>query len=619
MSSLISLDEVRRSDGAPSPMIVADNAHVTYRVYASGKKLSARDKMFSMNALRGGRGLHTVPALRGVSFTASRGETIGVVGHNGSGKSTLFKAMSGLIPTSDGTILAADRPVLLGVNAALMPELSGENNIKIGLLAMGFSSEEADAQVGPIADFAELNEFIHHPMRTYSSGMAARLRFAIASAKTHSILLVDEALAVGDRRFKMKSEKRIRELRDSAGLVMIVSHSAGSLRDTCERVLWIHKGELRADGPAKDVIDEYVRWTKNPGAATVGATPVAKKQSSAKKKPAPPVGVPIAPQPTEAEPRAESAAGGATATTSSRVPPAAPLTRPIEDDGGQSLFDELLRGLEPETPQESAEETKRSIARAESEARAATRRERYQREADRRVRKRVIAAIITGAAILGAIGVGAAFALATSGVAVKPASMSSPRPEISATVEGVPQPVIAAFTGGESPVVCASEDAEAVATFAWDVTDAINVQLATTADAADLDPESETMPLTAKTFTLPFPCAEETTSYTLTAFGADGTRVSKSVTVTRQLTPATSPGNSNQPSAPQPVAPPPATSPSTPPTAPTPQPTAPQPPAPSLPPVLPTIPAPEPTQDPPAPEETAPTEGASGESTAPTS
>ena len=157
------------------------------------------------------------------------------------------------------------------MNAALVPELSGENNIRLGLLAMGFTPEEAAEHVDEIADFAELNDFIYHPMRTYSSGMAARLRFAIASAKAHSILLIDEALAVGDRRFRTKSEKRINELRSSAGLVMIVSHSTGSLKETCERVLWVHKGELIADGPTDDVIDEYIAWTKNPGSNAVGA------------------------------------------------------------------------------------------------------------------------------------------------------------------------------------------------------------------------------------------------------------------------------------------------------------------------------------------------------------
>ncbi|WP_137845660.1 ABC transporter ATP-binding protein [Microbacterium sp. 2FI] len=361
--------------GGPRPMIVVDDAHVTYRVYASGKRMSARDSVFNLRALRGGRGLNTIPAVRGVTFTASEGETIGVIGHNGSGKSTLFRAMSGLIPTSEGTIWAADRPVLLGVNAALLPELSGENNIKLGLLAMGFTPDEASAQIDEIADFAELNEFIHHPMRTYSSGMGARLRFAIASAKAHSILLVDEALSVGDRRFKLKSEQRIRELRDSAGLVMIVSHSVSSLRDTCERVLWIHKGELRADGPAKDVIADYVKWTKQPGGGAVGAASAGDpKRSTAAKKPSMP-----------AEAQAQSAAAVVqvepagierpSAVPKTQMPVSAPQTAPLESP------------------------------------RATIRRKSFYRSVRERTRREIIALAVTGAAILIGIGAGAALAL----------------------------------------------------------------------------------------------------------------------------------------------------------------------------------------------------------------
>lgn len=612
----MTLDEAQRSNIASQPMIIADNAHVTYRVYASGKKLSARDKMFSVNALRGGRGLHTVPALRGVSFTASQGETIGVVGHNGSGKSTLFKAMSGLIPTSEGTIRAADRPVLLGVNAALMPDLSGENNIKIGLLAMGFSPEEAAAQVGPIADFAELNEFIHHPMRTYSSGMAARLRFAIASAKAHSILLVDEALAVGDRRFKMKSEKRIRELRDSAGLVMIVSHSAGSLRDTCERVLWIHKGELRADGDAKDVIADYVKWTKNPSAATVGAASVTKAKPGAKKV-APPAGA-VPPDAASETKKLQPAGQKVSLPTQDSVPREPHVaTKPADEDNALSLFDQLLRGLEPETPSEAAQETKRSIARTENDARAATRRERYQREAEKRVRKRIIATVITGGAILAAIGIGAAFALATSGAAATPLSVSSPVPETSATSVAVPQPVIVGFTAAKAPVRCASEDAEALATFAWEVTDATKVQLAVTSTVADSGDLADSIPAKAKKFTLPFPCASESESYTLTAVGEDGTRVSKAVTVAREIDPTAPPQDSSPNTPTQPGVPgtqTPVTGPTQPPTGTTPEPdpeptVAPEP----QPTDEPVIPVPEPTEEPPPTTEEPPIEDPVGE------
>ncbi|MFD4959668.1 ABC transporter ATP-binding protein [Microbacterium sp. NPDC058389] len=372
-------------------MMVVDDAHVTYRVYASGKRMSARDSVFSVRALRGGRGLKTVPALRGVSFTASEGETIGVIGHNGSGKSTLFRAMSGLIPTSQGSIWAADRPVLLGVNAALVPGLSGENNIKLGLLAMGFSPEEASAHVDEIADFAELNEFIHHPMRTYSSGMGARLRFAIASAKAHSILLIDEALSVGDRRFKLKSEERIRELRDSAGLVMIVSHSAGSLRDTCERVLWIHKGELRADGPTKDVIDDYVKWTKQPGGGAVGAASATPAPSSA---------------------AARRRARAARVARNGELTEVSPAARPAESPA--QLADELQPAAAPAAagPPEPAGSTQATALPAPPEnPRVLARRERFYRAARAQSRRRIIALAITAAAILIAIGAGAALAL----------------------------------------------------------------------------------------------------------------------------------------------------------------------------------------------------------------
>jgi len=414
-------------------MIVVDDAHVTYRVYASGKRMSARDSVFSLNALRGGRGLKTVPALRGVTFTASEGESIGVIGHNGSGKSTLFRAMSGLIPPSEGTIWAADRPVLLGVNAALVPELSGENNIKLGLLAMGFTPEEAAAHIDDIADFAELNEFIHHPMRTYSSGMGARLRFAIASAKAHSILLVDEALAVGDRRFRLKSEQRIRELRDSAGLVMIVSHSVSSLRDTCERVLWIHKGELRADGDAKSVIDEYTRWVKQPGQGAVGAASTAKG-----KRPA------MSPAKSSSPRKAPDAARIAEPESVVRAAPpepivAAPAVR--EHDVQQvrlPTFDQLLSGeamqpvvasdrKHPRTKQRPAREPSvatRPITLPGASPRDAARRERYLRATRDRNRRRIIALAITGAAILIAVAAGAAIALV--GVLTHTATLPAP-------------------------------------------------------------------------------------------------------------------------------------------------------------------------------------------------
>lgn len=488
------------SRALPRPMIVADNAHVNYTVHASGKRVSGNESLISLRSLRGGRDLKTIPALRGVTFTASEGETIGVVGHNGSGKSTLFRAMSGLIPTSEGTILARDRPVLLGVNAALVPELSGENNIKLGLLAMGFSAEEANARVDEIADFAELNEFIYHPMKTYSSGMGARLRFAIASAKAHSILLIDEALAVGDRRFRTKSENRINELRDTAGLVMIVSHSVGSLRDTCDRVLWVHKGELVADGPTDDVIDDYIAWTKKPGAGAVGAA-----SESAPRSKHSPTGVGSDPKPTGAIGQLKNA------------------------DGGQLVAGASSDALSP---------------------RAVTRRENFRRDAVKQRRRNLVLLSLTGAAIILAVAAGAIIGtLATAdglpGSEDSVVEVASP----SATPTSLP-PTIATFSSNSATAECAAEDDNLEVQLNWEISGAMSVALAIGESATDAlsAPTRAGLPLKAAEYVVPFSCAMEATVYTLTAENESGQRVSAPVQISRVL--PTEPEEDPEPSTP---------------------------------------------------------------------
>ncbi|EFQ82663.1 ABC transporter, ATP-binding protein [Aeromicrobium marinum DSM 15272] len=237
------------------PTVVVDDVHVTYRVHATGKAAAGVDTRGGL--LRRARSTRTVHALRGVSFTAHENDSVGIIGPNGSGKSTLMRTLVGLTPTSAGAVHAASRPNLLGVGAALIRDLSGANNVVLGCLAMGLDRDEIDARFDEIVDFAGLREFIDLPMRTYSSGMTARLKFAIATARAHDILIVDEALAVGDRQFRARSEERIREIRDNAGTVFLVSHSMGSIRDTCNRVVWIDRGRVVMDGPTDDVVDAY--------------------------------------------------------------------------------------------------------------------------------------------------------------------------------------------------------------------------------------------------------------------------------------------------------------------------------------------------------------------------
>jgi teichoic acid transport system ATP-binding protein len=237
------------------PTVIVDDVHVTYRVYASGRP--AKEASFLRKRTSSMRRLREVHAVRGISFTAHEGEAIGVIGSNGSGKSTLLRTIAGLTPPTKGAVWAETEPTLLGVNAALINDLSGERNIVLGGLALGMTPDEVKEKYDSIAEFAAIGEFLDLPMRTYSSGMQARLRFAIAASVTHRVLLIDEALAVGDAKFQRRSEQRIRELRGEAGTVFLVSHSLKSVLDTCERALWIDKGILRLDGPAGEVVEAY--------------------------------------------------------------------------------------------------------------------------------------------------------------------------------------------------------------------------------------------------------------------------------------------------------------------------------------------------------------------------
>lgn len=245
--------ELVRDGERGDPVVVVDDLHVTYRVFATGKAAgNARSGLLKVT-----RGVREVHALKGVSFVAYENESIGVIGSNGSGKSTLMRALTGLTPAAKGAVYARSRPNLLGVGAALLPNLSGSRNIVLGGLAMGFTRDEVEHLRDEIVDFAELEDSIDLPMRTYSSGMQARLKFSIAAAKTHDILIIDEALAVGDRRFRQRSEDRIRKIAKEAGTIFLVSHSMQSIRDTCTRTIWINKGVLEMDGPTDEVVAAY--------------------------------------------------------------------------------------------------------------------------------------------------------------------------------------------------------------------------------------------------------------------------------------------------------------------------------------------------------------------------
>jgi teichoic acid transport system ATP-binding protein len=242
------------------PMVVVDDLHVMYRVYGAGRdRGTAATALMRMLRRQQRASIREVHAIRGISFVAYRGDAVGVIGRNGSGKSTLLRAIAGLLPPEQGAVYTDGHAALLGVNAALLEELTGDKNISLGCLAMGMPPQEVKERYQAIADFSGIGDFVKLPMKTYSTGMGSRLRFAIASAKHQNILLIDEALATGDAEFRLKSQRRIEELRREAGTAFLVAHNLRHVEETCNRVIWLEKGQIvQAGDDVPAIIDAYI-------------------------------------------------------------------------------------------------------------------------------------------------------------------------------------------------------------------------------------------------------------------------------------------------------------------------------------------------------------------------
>lgn len=253
---MVAIDETFFLDGPPC--VVIDKVKMTYKVESSDERSGAvRGLKGRLRKALGRPSRVTVTALKELSLVVERGESVGIIGRNGSGKSTMMKLISGQAAPTEGGVYASSTPILLGVNAALVPELSGDQNVVLGCLAMGMSMEQIDEQFDSIVELSGLESAIYLPMKSYSSGMASRLRFAIAAAVNPEILLVDEALNTGDAQFSSRSKARMDELRAQAGCVFIVSHSLETIRDMCTRVIWLDKGELIMDGSAEETTGQY--------------------------------------------------------------------------------------------------------------------------------------------------------------------------------------------------------------------------------------------------------------------------------------------------------------------------------------------------------------------------
>lgn len=247
------------SDAAYDPAVVVDNVGMSFKVQSDDRRILNTVPVWRRwtNKAFGRTPEVVVDALQPHSFVFNHGESIGIIGRNGSGKSTFSKLLCGQLTPTTGAIYSATRPVMLGVNAALVPHLTGERNIVLGCLAMGMSRDDIDRKFDDIVELSGLDSAVYLPMNTYSSGMESRLRFAIATAVDPEVLVIDEALNTGDAQFAGRSKARMEVLRKQAGCVFIVSHSMGTIRSMCTRVLWFDKGELVMDGDPKFVTRMY--------------------------------------------------------------------------------------------------------------------------------------------------------------------------------------------------------------------------------------------------------------------------------------------------------------------------------------------------------------------------
>lgn len=244
-------------------------AHQLCKRYALFDRPSDRLKQLLLGRWKPyGREFH---ALQDVSFAIRPGEVVGLVGRNGAGKSTLLQLVCGTLEPSSGSLTVKGRvAALLELGAGFSPDFTGLENIYINAAILGLSRAQVDAQLDAILAFADIGDFIHQPVKTYSSGMFMRLAFAVATSVDPDILVIDEALSVGDGAFARKSFDRIMRLKDAGKTILFCSHSMYQVEALCSRALWIDGGRLRMDGTPADVTSAYTASLNADAAAPTG-------------------------------------------------------------------------------------------------------------------------------------------------------------------------------------------------------------------------------------------------------------------------------------------------------------------------------------------------------------
>jgi len=237
------------------------NVRVDYRTIVNPRANTLRHAITNIGRRSNDRRVRYIHAVRDVSFEVPHGQVLGIIGANGAGKSTMMRAMAGILPPSSGEIVVNGRiSVLLALGVGFNGQLSGRDNVILGSMAAGLTRKQVMDRFDKIVQWAELEDVIDLPMKAYSSGMYGRLAFAVSTHLDPDVLLVDEALSTGDAHFRRKSYEKMQEIVGQARTIVIVSHGIGAIKEMCDTVIWMHKGEIVKQGDPDEVASEYLEF-----------------------------------------------------------------------------------------------------------------------------------------------------------------------------------------------------------------------------------------------------------------------------------------------------------------------------------------------------------------------
>ncbi len=255
---MCSKEKTKMKEAKEDYKIVVDNVYKTFNVYLDKANTMKEKLLFLFSRNR----KEKREVLKGINLNIKEGEVVALIGTNGSGKSTLLKLLTKIIYPNKGKIETEGKLTsLLELGAGFHPDFSGRENIYFNASIFGLTKKEIDERLEDIIEFSELRDFIDNPVRTYSSGMYMRLAFSVAINVDADILLIDEILSVGDEHFQNKCFEKMLELKKQGKTMVFVTHNMNSVKNLCDRAIWLYQGKIKMDGNTNEVVDEYIKAT----------------------------------------------------------------------------------------------------------------------------------------------------------------------------------------------------------------------------------------------------------------------------------------------------------------------------------------------------------------------